>query len=170
MKNSRIGSTLPEATIVLTEEELQNKESKARDIKALTFIHSSVLESIFSRIVAAKLAKEVWTTLQNEFKRSDKARNIKLQTLRRDFENLRMKDNETVKKDYSSRMLELVNQMKLYGEILEDQRIVEKVLRTMPERFDAVVTSIEYSKGLSDFNCRVNWCLRVSRAENFQIK
>jgi hypothetical protein len=37
---------------------------------------------------------------------------------------MRMKENESVK-DYSTRFLELVNQMKAYGEDMTDRRIVE---------------------------------------------
>lgn len=40
---------------------------------------------------------------------------FKLQTPRRDFKNLKMKDNETAK-NYYSRIKEVVNQMKTYGE------------------------------------------------------
>jgi hypothetical protein len=49
--------------------------------------------------------------LQEEFQGDKKVRAIKLQTLRRDFENMKMKENESVK-DYSTRFLELLNQMK----------------------------------------------------------
>ncbi|CAN0856784.1 Retrovirus-related Pol polyprotein from transposon TNT 1-94 [Linum grandiflorum] len=132
-----------------TEED--SKRSKAetmKNMKAITFIHASVSESIFPRIVAATTAKEVWTILEKEFKSTEKARVIKLQTLRRDFENLNMKDDETVK-DYSTRVAEVTNQMKLYGEDITDQRIVEKMLRSLPEKFDPIVAAIEESKDLS---------------------
>ncbi|CAN0829366.1 Retrovirus-related Pol polyprotein from transposon RE1 [Linum grandiflorum] len=130
------------------EDSKRSKAESMKNMKAITFIHASVSESIFPRIVAATTAKEAWTILEKEFKGTEKARVIKLQMLRRDFENLNMKDDETVK-DYSTRVAEVTNQMKLYGEDITDQRIVEKMLRSLPEKFDPIVAAIEESKDLS---------------------
>ena len=46
-------------------------------------------------------------------------RSIKLQSLRGDFENLKMKKGELMK-DYFSKVIEIVNQMKSYGENILD--------------------------------------------------
>jgi hypothetical protein len=51
--------------------------------------------------MGATRAKEAWAILQEEFQGDKKVRDIKLQTLRRDFENMRMKENKSAK-DYSS--------------------------------------------------------------------
>ncbi|PON49260.1 hypothetical protein PanWU01x14_231350, partial [Parasponia andersonii] len=75
-------------------------------------------------------------------------RDIKLQALRKDFENMRMKDNESIK-DYSSRFTELVNQMKIYGEDVPDKKIVDKILISLPEKFDSKVSVIEETKDTS---------------------
>jgi len=48
-----------------------------------------------------------------------------------------MKENESVK-DYLTRFLELVNQMKAYEEVMTDRRIVEKILISLPENFDPI--------------------------------
>jgi hypothetical protein len=58
--------------------------------------------------MGATRAKEACDILQEEFQGDKKVRAIKFQTLRRDFENMRMKENERVK-NYSTRFLELVN-------------------------------------------------------------
>ncbi|KAK2987979.1 hypothetical protein RJ640_011242 [Escallonia rubra] len=63
-------------------------------------------------------AKEAWETLRNEFQGDDKVRAIKLQSLRKDLENMKMKEDETLK-DYSRRFLELINQMKTHAVIEE---------------------------------------------------
>jgi hypothetical protein len=58
--------------------------------------------------MGATRAKEACDILQEEFQGDKKVRAFKFQTLRRDFENMRMKENESVK-NYSTRFLELVN-------------------------------------------------------------
>ncbi|GAV90790.1 UBN2 domain-containing protein [Cephalotus follicularis] len=126
----------------------QQKEESSKNFKALSFLDSAVAESIFPRIMASTTAKEAWDTLQDEFQGSDRVRAIRLLNFRRDYENLKMKDNETVK-DYVLRIMKLVNQMRIYGEKISDQKLMEKVLISLPDRFDPKVSTIEESKDLS---------------------
>jgi len=68
--------------------------------------------------------------------------------LRREFEMLRMKENETIK-EYFDRHLMLVNKIRLLQEDLPDKRVVEKVMVSLPERFEAKISSLEDSRDLS---------------------
>ena len=86
--------------------------------------------------------------MQEEFQGSVKVRAVKIQSLRRDFELLKMKESETVK-DYYSKVKEIVNQMRAFGEDILDKKIVEKILITMPQKFDPIVTTIEETKDRS---------------------
>ena len=124
------------------------KEARQRNANALSMIQRAVVDSIFPRIMRATTAQEAWKILQKEYLGDSKVRAVKLQSLRRQFENTKMKDNETLK-EFSDRFIELVNQMKTYGEKLTDQTIMEKVLMNMPEKFDNVVSVIEQTKDLS---------------------
>ncbi|KAK3034952.1 hypothetical protein RJ639_032352 [Escallonia herrerae] len=69
----------------------------------------------------------------------------------RDFETLFMKSDESVQ-DFLSRVSDIVSQMKSYGEKLEDEIVVAKVLRSLTTKFDHVVAAIEESKDLSIFS------------------
>jgi hypothetical protein len=51
-----------------------------------------------------------------------------------------------------TRLMGIVNQIRLTGEDILDQRIVEKVLRSIPNKFEMVVTAILESKDLSIFS------------------
>nr|CAN60813.1 hypothetical protein VITISV_038722 [Vitis vinifera] len=139
----------PENVITLTPlEKDQLKELKQMDAKTLLFIQQGVGNNIFPRIMRASKAKEAWDILQQEFQGDKKTRSIKLQALRRELENMKMKENETLN-ELSSRFMELVNQMKSYGEEINDKRIVEKLLISLPDKFNPIVVVIEETKDLS---------------------
>jgi hypothetical protein len=64
-----------------------------------------------------------------------------LQALRREFEILEMKEGETIV-EYFSRVMTEANNMRNNGEAMQDIQIVEKILRTLTERFNYIVVSI----------------------------
>lgn len=93
----------------------------------------------------ATSAKQAWDILKAIFEGNEKTTTIKLRSLRREFENIKMKDGELIK-DYSSRIIKLVNELKSYDENIVDQRGVEKILASLSEKFDTVVIVIEESR------------------------
>ena len=104
------GFTIPEDTSTLNANQKKElKENKQKDSKALFFLQQAVEDSIFPRIMGATSAKDAWGTLKEEFQGSDKVRAIKVQTPRREFELIKMKESETVK-DYYTNIKELVSQ------------------------------------------------------------
>lgn len=46
----------------------------------------------------------------------------------------------------------LVTQIRSHGKTLEERRIVEKILKSLPARFEAIVVAIEETKDLSQFS------------------
>ncbi|KAA8515304.1 hypothetical protein F0562_018466 [Nyssa sinensis] len=136
----------PESTTNISEAEAKAlRENIQRDAKALNHIQVGVCNSIFSRIMRATRSKQAWEILQQEYQGDLKARTI---NLRRDFETMKMKENETLN-DFSTRFSELVNQVKTYGEDISNARIVKKILISLPEKFDAIVAVIEETKDIS---------------------
>ena len=59
----------------------------------------------------------------------------------------KMKETKVVK-DYTDRLLMLVNKIMMLGEEFFDTRVVEKLLVTLPERFESKISSLEESKDL----------------------
>ena len=53
---------------------------------------------------------------------------------------------------FMTRVMGIVNQIRLTGETITDQCIVEKILRSLPKKFEMVVTTILESKDLSRFS------------------
>ncbi|XP_076926485.1 uncharacterized protein LOC143589674 [Bidens hawaiensis] len=124
------------------------REKMKKDAKALSLIQQAVHDEVFSRIAAASTSKQAWTLLQTEYQGDSKVKTVKLQGLGRDFETLQMKEGEGVA-DFLSKVMKNVNQKRAYGEDVSDQLVVESVLRSLPPRWDHVVTAIEKSKDLS---------------------
>ncbi|KAG8493853.1 hypothetical protein CXB51_011152 [Gossypium anomalum] len=126
----------------------QHNEDCAKKYKAMSCLHSGVSDAIFTRIMACDTPKEVWDKLKKDFQGSNKTRQQQLINLRRDFENLRMKDSETVKQ-YADRIMATVNNIRLLGDEFSDKRVVENVITTLPEKYEEKISSLEDSRDLS---------------------
>lgn len=59
-----------------------------------------------------------------------------------------MKELESIK-EYSDRLLSTVNRVGLLGIELSDSGIVEKILVTVPELYEALMTTLENTSDLS---------------------
>ncbi|XP_012844766.1 PREDICTED: uncharacterized protein LOC105964806 [Erythranthe guttata] len=52
---------------------------------------------------------------------------------------------------FLSKVAEIVNQIRSLGDVIEECKIVQKILRSLPAKFDHVVAAIEESKNLSTY-------------------
>ena len=133
------------------EQKAADREKEKKDCKALFILHQSVDAANFEKIAMAQTSKEAWDILQKSHDGATKTKKIKLQTLRRQYELLQMEKNESVA-EYITKVQTMVNSMKGYGEKITVQSVVEKVLRTMPPKFDHIVVAIEESKNLEELS------------------
>nr|CAN68421.1 hypothetical protein VITISV_031322 [Vitis vinifera] len=88
------------------------------------------------------------TYLKFEYEGDDQIKGMKVLNLIRDFELQKMKESETIK-EYSERLLSIANRVRLLGSEFKDSRIVEKIMVTIPERFEATITTLENTRDLS---------------------
>ena len=124
-----------------------HEEEKAKAPRTLSYIHAAIADSIFTRIMACETLKEAWDKLKM-YMGSDRTRQMQVLNLKREFEVLRMKENESIK-EYADRLMVVVNKIRLLGEDLTHQRVVEKVLVSLPKRFESKISSLEDSKDIS---------------------
>jgi hypothetical protein len=89
-----------------------------------------------------KSTKEIWDKLKFIYEGDRKVKKAKLQTYITQFENLKMKEEENIA-EYLQRVDEVVNSIRALGEELTDQPIVQKILRYLPMRYDANISTLE---------------------------
>jgi hypothetical protein len=124
---------------------LANKDDKIEfsfNAKAMNSILSGLAEAKFVKVMHLGTAKEMWGKFISSYEGNEKVKDTNLQTYRVQFEQLKIKEIETVGK-YFLRVEELVNAMKALGEKIEEPYLVQKTLRSLPDRFNPKVSAIE---------------------------
>ncbi|KHN25967.1 Retrovirus-related Pol polyprotein from transposon TNT 1-94, partial [Glycine soja] len=124
------------------------RDAKKKDCKGLCILHQCVNQAIFEKIARSETSKAAWDVLASSYAGDQKLKKVRLQTLRRQYELLGMEESETIA-TYFTRVQTMTNQMQSCGETLSDEKIVEKILRSVHSRFDHVTVAIEESKDLS---------------------
>nr|KYP43753.1 hypothetical protein KK1_034789 [Cajanus cajan] len=124
------------------------EKTRVKDKSALYFLYNAVDESGFEKIANAASSKEAWKILEVAHRGNHRVRQIQLQTLRGEFECLKMEDKERVS-EYITRVEKLANQLGRNGEPMPASRIVEKILRSLTDDFESIAGVIEESKDLS---------------------
>ena len=56
-----------------------------------------------------------------------------------------MKDNDTIN-NFMTQVMNVVNQLRHYGEDLSDERVIEKLLRCLPKKFEVVLFQLKSLK------------------------
>ncbi|XP_016544182.2 uncharacterized protein LOC107844232 [Capsicum annuum] len=125
-----------------------HKDKKIRKSKAKAYLFSAVSSLIFTRILSLKSSKDIWDYIKLEYEGDERIKGMQVLNLIRDFEMQKMKETETIKY-YFERLLNIANRLRLFGSVFNDSRIVEKILVTVSERFEATITTLENTKDLS---------------------
>jgi hypothetical protein len=124
---------------------LANKDDKLEFIfnsKATNVILSGLAEEEFVKFMHLEIVRQMWDKLIISYEGNEKVKDARLQTYKVNFEQLKMKEDETIGK-YFLRVEELVNEMKALGEKIEERSLVQKILRSLPDRFNTKVSTIE---------------------------
>ncbi|CAM8905336.1 unnamed protein product [Rhodiola kirilowii] len=141
----------PEGKDVPTLEELWTEANEKDDFgnaKAMNAIFSAVDDNIFKLISKCEIAKNAWEILKTAHEAIEKVRNSCLQMITSKFEDLKMKEEETITV-FNARVLDLSNESAALGVSMKEEKLVGKVLRSLPQRFAMKVTAIEEAQDIT---------------------
>ena len=110
-------------------------------------LFSAVTNEEFKKIFSTETAKEAWTILQTTYEGTKVVKDSKFQKLITRFEEIKMEEDESFDEFYA-KLKDIVNSAFNLGETILEPKIMRKVLRFLPERFHAKITSIEESKDI----------------------
>ena len=113
----------------------------------MNVLFSAVTNEEFKKISSIETAKEVWTILQTTYEGTKVVKDSKFQKLITSFEEIKMEEDESFDEFYA-KLKDIVNLAFNLGETIPESKIVRKVLRSLPERFHAKITTIEESKDI----------------------
>ncbi|KAL5540704.1 hypothetical protein UlMin_045819 [Ulmus minor] len=126
---------------------VQEKRDSNMNSKALNALFCGVDDLNFRYIQNCKIAKEAWDKLEVAHEGTDGVKRSKLQMLTSQFESIRMEEGEKVA-DFNAKLIDITNRSCLLGEEYVESKIVRKILRSLPHRFQGKVIAIEESKNV----------------------
>jgi hypothetical protein len=119
--------------------------------KAINALLNGLSDMVFTKVAHCKSTKDIWDKLQNIYEGDSKVKATKLQTYRGQFEQLKMKEDEDIVA-YFLRFDETVNAIIGLGEEIEESLIVQKVVRSLPMRFNPKVSTLEERSDLNSIS------------------
>jgi hypothetical protein len=93
-------------------------------------------------LAVKKTAKEAWVSVKKMCGGDERVKAANVQRLMKEFELLSFGDGETVD-EFAVRVDRLTARLGDLGEVLDDSRVVRKVLRAVPRKLKQVAVSIE---------------------------
>ena len=113
-------------------------------------LFSAAINEEFKKISSTETVKEAWTILQTTYEETKTVKDSKLQRLTITFKEIKIEEDESFDEFYA-KLKDIVNSAFDLGKTIPEPMIVRKVLKSLPERFHAKITTIEESKDIDKF-------------------
>ncbi|GMI89889.1 hypothetical protein HRI_002658200 [Hibiscus trionum] len=144
MKRDDEGRLVPKRKGEMSEDD--RKKLQIND-KALHMLFCAFRPDIYSKVSSIESAKEVWDTLETTYEGTSDVKETKIGIINLSYENFKMEPDETVSKMFD-RFSTIVNGLKGFGEIILGDKLVRKLLYSLPESWDGKRTAIIEAKNL----------------------
>lgn len=114
--------------------------------KALNAIY--VNTTSFRLISSCVDARNAWLILQKQCESSTSVKMTNMRILTTKFENLRMREDETIS-SFHGKIGEISNEVQALDDPISNERLVSKFVRSLPERYNIKISSREEVKDVS---------------------
>ncbi|XP_073121806.1 uncharacterized protein [Henckelia pumila] len=122
--------------------------------KALNAMFTSVDMNMFNLIGTCTCARDAWEKLQTHCEGSTSVKKTMMRLITSKFEKIRMEESETIM-EYNGRLKSLANEASILGDPISNERLVSKVLRSVPKRF--------HTKEVKDSDLEKNSIVLISK-------
>ncbi|GAA0173161.1 transmembrane signal receptor [Lithospermum erythrorhizon] len=120
------------------------EEARTKDHQVKHYLFQALDREVFEQILDRSTAKVVWDSMKQKFGGNQKVKRSNCNALRREFEVIEMQKSDTIE-DYFAKITQIANKLRSNGEEMTDTKIVEKILRTLTDKFTYICVSIEES-------------------------
>ncbi|KAL9269499.1 Glyceraldehyde-3-phosphate dehydrogenase GAPCP2, chloroplastic-like protein [Drosera capensis] len=115
---------------------------REKDKKTRAYILQAIPEDMLLQIEKKKTAKEIWESLKTRYLGTDRVKKARLQTLKGEFDALRMKEQESID-DFTEKFSGMSSRFFSLGVDLDDVVLVKKLLDCVHDRYFTVIAVIE---------------------------
>jgi hypothetical protein len=115
---------------------------RGKDRRALAFILRRVPPEMKSGLSTKKSVKDAWAAIKSLQMGDERVQEAKTQYLLKQFELAAFKDGEAID-GFAMRTDSLAAELRALGEKMEDERVVKKMLRVVPTKYNQITCSIE---------------------------
>lgn len=127
-------------------EENVDSEFNNKVLNTIMGIMGSLDESQFSLIIGCIQGKQSWDILEAIYEGDAGMKQSKLQHVHTKFEELKMREDEMIIQ-FNARIQKLKNEVAVLGDPFSENKLVHKILRSLPQRFRMKVNFIQESMG-----------------------
>ena len=126
-----------------------DKKKMELNSKALHIIFCALGPEEFAKVSSCESAKEVWDKLEVIHEGTNEVNETKISLLNLNYENFKMNPNEDIKSMFD-RFSTIVNELKGFGEEIPEDKLVRKLIYSLPESWDSKKTAIIEAKNLKE--------------------
>ena len=146
MTPTRGGEEVPKPKTQWTPQEF---EASKWNNKAMHAILCAIDDNQYKLIQTTRIAKEAWDILETAHEGTDVVKDSKLQVLQTQFELLKMEEDECFN-DFEVKLMDIVNQSHQLGDPYSDRRVKQKIMRSLPARFESKMMALEENSTYKD--------------------
>ena len=114
---------------------------EAQDQLALSIISQSIDDETLLRVAEKETAADVWAALRSMHVGVEHVREARIQSLKSDFDNLKMSEAESVD-EFAEKFMMIVGRIRELGDAMDEKYVVKKLLRAVSTKFINIASSM----------------------------